>query len=123
MVSEAKRFFLGGYEFLIDESIEVEERRFRFMFLVLFTSITKMPGSIDGIPNESLVNGIFFKVSLANRLNQQRTCLRWKTLMPMKDANLKVVQLVEEMIELWHQNDEEKVRNKIFFVVSVHLFF
>ncbi len=63
--------------------------------------------SIEDLPNEILADEILLKLSLANRLNQQRTCKRWKALMPLRDENLKVIPLVEEMLELWHRADEE----------------
>ncbi len=63
--------------------------------------------SIENLPNEILTDGILLKLSLANRLNQQRTCKRWKVFMPLRDENLKVIPLVEEMLELWHRADEE----------------
>ncbi len=71
-------------------------------------SIEKMPVSIENLPNKILVEEILLKLSLANRLNQQRTCRLWKTLMPLNDKDLKLIPLVEEMLELWHRNDEEK---------------
>ncbi len=78
-----------------------------------------MPASIiEDLPNEILVDGIFMKLSLANRLNQQRTCRRWKTLMPLNDKDLKVVPLVEEMLQLWHRDDEEEVGQLQQFSVS-----
>lgn len=62
--------------------------------------------SIENLPNEILTDEIFVKLSLANRLNQQRTCRRWKFLMPLKDEALNVVPLVEEMLQLWHRENE-----------------
>ncbi len=71
-----------------------------------------MSASINDLPNEILVEGIFQKLSLANRLSHQRTCHRWLALMPLKDENLKVIPLVEEMLEIWHRETEESLDGK-----------
>ncbi len=76
---------------------------------ILGTSNIKMSAFIDDLPNETLADGILLKLSLANRLNQQRTCRRWKALMPFKDEHLRVIPLVEEMLQLWHRDNEMEI--------------
>ena len=46
------------------------------------------------------------KLSLANRLIQQRTCRRWRELMPFNDESVNVIPLIKEMLELWHKESE-----------------
>ncbi len=82
-----------------------------------------MPVFIEDLPNEILSVGILLKLSLANRLNQQRTCRLWKELMPLKDEHLKVIPLIEEMLELWHRDDGLEVEeNGELSVVSAKMF-
>jgi hypothetical protein len=66
---------------------------------MLMASINDMPGNI-------LADGILSELSLANRLIQQRTCRRWKHLMPFHDESVNVIPLVEEMLELLNVTSE-----------------
>ena len=61
----------------------------------------------DKKTREKLLKEIFSKLSLANRLIQQRTCRHWKELMPFNDESVNVIQLIKEMLELWHKESED----------------
>jgi hypothetical protein len=67
--------------------------------------------SINDVPNDILLDGILSKVSLANRLIQQRTCRRWMELMPFCDESVDVIPLIKEMLELWHKESEHVSNN------------
>ena len=62
--------------------------------------------SINDVPDNILADGILSKLSLANRLIQQRTCRRWRELMPFCDECVSVIPLIKEMLELWHKESE-----------------
>lgn len=68
--------------------------------------------TIDDLPDNILADGIFSKLLLADRLIQQRTCRRWKRLMPFNDEYLKVIPLIEEMLSLWHREAEQNLEEK-----------
>ena len=67
--------------------------------------------SINDVPNDILLDGILSKASLANRLNQQRICRRWRELMPFCDESVDVIPLIKEMLELWHKESEHVSNN------------
>lgn len=75
--------------------------------------------TINDLPNEILVDGIFTYLSQADRLNQQRTCRRWNQIMPFADECLKVIPLIEEMLSLLHGDREEKTDSKTFPLVMI----
>jgi hypothetical protein len=62
--------------------------------------------SINDVPDNILADGILSKLSLANRLIQQRTCRRWKKLIPFSDESVNIIPLIKEMLELWHKESE-----------------
>ena len=62
--------------------------------------------SINELPENILADGILSKLSMANRLIQQRTCRRWRDLMPFNDEYVNIVPLIKEMLELWHRKYE-----------------
>ena len=63
--------------------------------------------SINDVPDNILADEILSKVSLGSRLIQQRTCRRWKELMPFNDESVNVIPLIKEMLELWHKELED----------------
>ena len=71
--------------------------------------------SINDMPDNILADEILSKLSLANRLIQQRTCRRWKELMPFNDESVNVIPLIKEMLELWHKESEHISSDEIKF--------
>ena len=70
---------------------------------------------MNDVPDNILADGILSKVSLANRLIQQRTCSRWRELMPFYDESVNVIPLIKEMLELWHKESERHTNDEIKF--------
>jgi len=62
--------------------------------------------SINELPENILADGILSKLSMANRLIQQRTCRRWRNFMPFYDESVNVIPLIKETLELWHKESE-----------------
>ena len=62
--------------------------------------------SINDVPDNILADRILPKLSLANRLIQQRTCRRFEQLMDFRDETVNVIPLIKEMLELWHKESE-----------------
>ena len=61
--------------------------------------------SINDVPDDILADEVFWKVSLPNRLIQQRTC-RSRELMHFSDESVNVIPLMKEVLELWHKERE-----------------
>lgn len=65
---------------------------------------------IDRIPDTILKQRILSRLSLANRLNAQKVCQKWKKLMPFDDKILSPISFAKEILQLWRREKSQNLK-------------